>query len=291
MNPLLLLIPFIALGSRRRQPQPASASNNGPGVRYVPTASPVRARVPVGPAAPVAARAPATPATPAKAAAPTRITPSSPITAKPVGPGPSPAERAQVESAVKAAVAQFAKEDAAARPGGAAAPASTKRTPKQAALDLAAFLKRTGRFGSGVDPVPEVAEAQFDLGVKRDGIVGPVTRAAAAKQGVKLPAKPAAPAASRTAPKPTRAATKPAPRGVPTRAAAPRGGGSGARAPAQAARDLAEFLRRTHRFGSKTDRPAEVQTAQRDLGVPADGIVGPRTRAAAKRAGVTLPAS
>lgn len=62
------------------------------------------------------------------------------------------------------------------------------------------------------------------------------------------------------------------------------------RTPKEAATALREFLLNTHRFGSKADRPADVMSAQRDLGVKADGIVGPITRAAAKKAGVTLPA-
>lgn len=64
---------------------------------------------------------------------------------------------------------------------------------------------------------------------------------------------------------------------------------SSARSSANAAKDLAAFLRRTKRFGSARDRPAEVQAAQRDLRVKDDGIVGPVTRAAAKKAGTTLP--
>lgn len=56
-----------------------------------------------------------------------------------------------------------------------------------------------------------------------------------------------------------------------------------------AARTLLEFLIRTGRFGSSTDKPDEIKAAQRDLGVPADGMVGPSTRAAALRAGVALP--
>lgn len=56
-----------------------------------------------------------------------------------------------------------------------------------------------------------------------------------------------------------------------------------------AARNLLEFLIRTGRFGSSTDKPEEIKAAQRDLGVPADGMVGPSTRAAALRAGVALP--
>lgn len=62
------------------------------------------------------------------------------------------------------------------------------------------------------------------------------------------------------------------------------------RTAAQAAKDLKSFLVRTKRFGTKQDKPEEVKAAQRDLGVKDDGIVGPVTRAAAKKAGTTLPA-
>jgi hypothetical protein len=64
---------------------------------------------------------------------------------------------------------------------------------------------------------------------------------------------------------------------------------AGARDPKKAAGDLQQFLIKTGRFGSKKDRPAEVIAAQRDLGVKPDGIVGPKTRAAAAKAGVALP--
>lgn len=59
--------------------------------------------------------------------------------------------------------------------------------------------------------------------------------------------------------------------------------------PAVAAQRLAVFLTRTNRFGSKVDHPEEIKTAQRDLKVAADGVVGPKTRAAAKKAGTVLP--
>lgn len=58
---------------------------------------------------------------------------------------------------------------------------------------------------------------------------------------------------------------------------------------AQAARDLTRFLIRTGRFGTLKDRPQEVIAAQTALGVKPDGIVGPRTRAAAAAVGVALP--
>lgn len=98
-------------------------------------------------------------------------------------------------------------------PGGAAndnaqPAAAGPRGPKQAALDLKGFLERTGRFGSKADRPKEVQDAQRDMGVDPDGIVGPVTRKRAEVFSVKLPAAPATPkvAARRPAPKTTRKA-------------------------------------------------------------------------------------
>lgn len=57
-----------------------------------------------------------------------------------------------------------------------------------------------------------------------------------------------------------------------------------------AALRLRDFLQRTKRFGTKQDKPGEVFDAQRGMGIKADGIVGPATRAKAKSLGVALPA-
>lgn len=56
-----------------------------------------------------------------------------------------------------------------------------------------------------------------------------------------------------------------------------------------AATRLMTFLIKTGRFGSAKDKPAEVKQAQKALGVKADGIVGPKTRAASLAVGVALP--
>jgi murein L,D-transpeptidase YcbB/YkuD len=87
---------------------------------------------------------------------------------------------AAAQAAVDAAVTQAIRDDTKPAP----APA---RSPKQAAGDLQHFLIKTGRFGTLKDRPAEVIQAQRDLGVKADGIVGPKTRAAARKQGVALP--------------------------------------------------------------------------------------------------------
>jgi peptidoglycan hydrolase-like protein with peptidoglycan-binding domain len=65
----------------------------------------------------------------------------------------------------------------------------------------------------------------------------------------------------------------------------------GGRSPQAAALQLLAWLQATRRFGSSSDRPAEVRSAQEDLGITADGIVGPQTRARAAAVGVELPRS
>lgn len=61
------------------------------------------------------------------------------------------------------------------------------------------------------------------------------------------------------------------------------------RTPAQAAQQLAQYVRETGSNGKRGD--AIVASLQRDLdsGLKPDGIVGPKTRAAAKRHGVVIP--
>jgi len=265
--PFLILFGLVAAGSgNRRKPAP---TNNGLGVSRVPTGSAVRRTVPAAQAAKPRTAAPAKPA----------AKPPLTITRAPGSATPATAqERASVEKAVSEAVRLFqagkpsGEQSTVTPPSPPSAATQQQRLAKDAAQDLAAFLRATGRFGSSSDRVPEVQAAQRDLRVAADGIVGPVTRAAAQRAGVKLPAKPA----------PTKA----------TRAAAissPLTPSSTPRTPRAAAEDLREFLTQTRRFGSRADRPVEVKLAQRDLRLTPDGIVGPKTRAAAARTGVTLP--
>jgi murein L,D-transpeptidase YcbB/YkuD len=62
-----------------------------------------------------------------------------------------------------------------------------------------------------------------------------------------------------------------------------------------AAKKLLAFLIKTGRFGTLAhdpgpkDRPREIKEAQAALGVTQDGIVGPKTRAAAAAVGVAIP--
>lgn len=95
-----------------------------------------------------------------------------------------PASQAPQQAAVDAAVSHAIRQDEAKQQP-AAAPAA--RSPKQAALELRDFLRRTGRFGTLKDRPDEVKAAQSDMGVTADGIVGRQTRAAARKLGVVLP--------------------------------------------------------------------------------------------------------
>jgi murein L,D-transpeptidase YcbB/YkuD len=277
MIPFALLALFGAAAMAGRRPPARATTNNGPGVSYIPAPSALRARAPAA-KAPAVAKAAAQAQT-ARNAQPKPTPVKLSMTPAPGSATPAtPAERAAVEQAVKQAIAQHQAAESAA-------PSSSSRSPKQAAQELAAFLKRTGRFGSDRDRAPEILAAQRDLGVAADGIVGPVTRTAAAKQGVRLPPRPAAKIAAK--PKPTSATRAPTKRAAAATTRTPRP--SSGRTPREAATALRVFLQKTHRFGSKADRPAEIALAQQDLGVTADGIVGPATRAAAQRAGVTLP--
>lgn len=208
-------------------------------------------------------------------------------------------------------------------------PAPPPSAAKLAALALWRFLTQTGRFGGGADRPIEIKRAQLALGVKADGIVGPITRAAATAVGVTLPMPsstrptPATPPDKLTIEHPadTKAtpeeqaaidaavseairAGMPKPIDANPEYAAPPSSSSSTPDPppfpaelappsSSAAKDAAgsllAFLIKTRRFGSTKDRPAEVLAAQRALGVKPDGIVGPSTRAAAAKLGVALP--
>lgn len=74
------------------------------------------------------------------------------------------------------------------KPAATAPAAPFQRTPKQAAEALRDFLSQTHRFGHGGDRPQEVRDAQRDMGITPDGIVGPITRKTAATWNVTLPA-------------------------------------------------------------------------------------------------------
>lgn len=60
-------------------------------------------------------------------------------------------------------------------------------------------------------------------------------------------------------------------------------------APAEAAKQLRDYLIATGDFGDKAHPSSKVKELQGPLGTTADGIVGPNTRTAAAKYGVTLP--
>lgn len=106
---------------------------------------------------------------------------------------PVPAAQAPEQAAVDAAMAQVVRDTLApkAPPPAAANPVQAapkrKRSPRDAAKSLLSFVLNTGRFGSKKDRPQQIKDAQRDMGLTPDGIIGPKTRAAAAKHGVALP--------------------------------------------------------------------------------------------------------
>jgi len=137
-------------------------------------------------------------------------------------------------------------------------------TAKRAASGLKSYLEKTSDFGSDNHKSSNVKTFQAAMGMGSDaiGIVGPKTRARAKALGVTLPQK----------------ASKPndKPKDV---------------TPKQAAQALKDYLIRTSDFGSDDKKSPTVKEYQRLMGMGSDaiGIVGPKTRAKAKRLGVTLP--
>lgn len=113
-------------------------------------------------------------------------TPAKPATLQIEHKDPVTAAQAPAQAAVDAAVSRAIREEhPAAQP--AAAPEASSRSAHDAAVALQKFLLKTGRFGTLKDRPQEVKDAQRDMGLKPDGIVGKRTRTAAAKQGVALP--------------------------------------------------------------------------------------------------------
>jgi murein L,D-transpeptidase YcbB/YkuD len=256
--PIMLLLLFLGASSKKRAGGPTGGDGGGGGAS---SSQPVAAK-PAANARPGAAHPAATAENDAAAQAAVDAVMSRVVRE----------EREREQSGAKTLTSTKQPEPPQPEP----APASAGRTAQKAAEDLRAFLLATNRFGSAADRPEEVRAAQRDLGVADDGIVGPATRAAARKYGVTLPL--------REQPKPARASSSASSSSSPSSPAEVE------RTPRAAAEALRAFLQKTKRHGTKKDRPAEVRAAQRDLGVTDDGVVGPETRAAAKRAGVTLPA-
>lgn len=190
MNPLFIPIGLLLLTSLTRR----GAAEAGPGPAPTPPpggTTPQRARAPQRTAATRAADQRV------KQVLKQKATPKPAVTIE--HPDVIPASHAPERAAVDAAVSQAIRDSghpmptpipaAQAAPQPSAAPQASGRSPKDAAKALQAFLLKTGRFGSNskTDRPQEVKDAQRDLGVVPDGIVGPKTRAAAKRQGVALP--------------------------------------------------------------------------------------------------------
>lgn len=166
--------------------------------------------------------------------------------------------------------------DARARKA-AATPATAPITwgPKEAAKALYDYLRSSPgdaqAFGSKRLPNPQVARAQKFLGVTPDGIVGPQTQRAAARQGYTLPPRPKAPAGIVRASTPTAVETD----------------FVGPLSAQQLAHNMASDLAATRNYGSRTRPNAAVRAFQRAVAslVP-DGIYGAKTREAAKQYGI-----
>lgn len=122
-------------------------------------------------------------------------------------------------------------------------------------------------FGARGAPSKPVADFQRTAKITADGIVGPQTREVARSVGVPLPPKPAA-----KAPPPKANAMS-----------------------LQQAANVLKYYLGTNRsnpaaWGYKGRPSQPVANFQRQAGIAQDGIYGPNTRAAGKRAGVDMPA-
>lgn len=133
------------------------------------------------------------------------------VTASPApaaGPGPVPAveehhEEPDMVSTPHDAVAEPvpvapspAVQEATAAPGVVVSEVvQSKRSPEQAARDLASYAsqaladKHGALLGTKAAPSPFVRQAQDDMGITADGIYGPGTRARGEKLGVKMPVR------------------------------------------------------------------------------------------------------
>jgi peptidoglycan hydrolase-like protein with peptidoglycan-binding domain len=164
-------------------------------------------------------------------------------------------------------------------------PANAKQA--QAARALCAYLKEPGaNWGRPLSPSPQVIAAQAALGVKLTGYTDAATRMAIAKTGVVLPTRPAESPARVLTP-PAKTPAKPA--ASPSNASEKP---SELAEQVKAARVLAVYLKVAppKTWGTKNAPNKVVQAFQAKMGLTADGIYGPQTRAAGARVGVPLPA-
>lgn len=153
----------------------------------------------------------------------------------------------------------------------------------RAARALKKYLSKPGAdWGIPGRPSVAVAAAQKAMGAKVDGIVGPETRMAAARAGVVLPDRP--PVSS-----PARAIVTPAPKPAPKLPPPPEAE-SELLKQQKVANLLKLYLSQPKaNFGTKAKPSEPVRQFQQAVGIAADGIYGPQTRAAAARVGVELP--
>lgn len=186
MNPLLVPVGLLLLGLMQQRGSPQQQPRQGPQPTPPPGASIARRRRPARPV--LVRKGKAITAQPLRgdpfpAPKPAPVTVINDTT-------PVPAAQAPEQAAVDAAMAQVVRDTLTPKPAPppAAAPAAArKRSPKDAAKALLRFVLDTGRFGSKQDRPQQIRDAQRDMGLPADGIIGPKTRAAAAKHGVALP--------------------------------------------------------------------------------------------------------
>lgn len=180
-------------------------------------------------------------------------------------------------------------------------PAATRRAAARRAV-LKRIISRSVAQDSSARPAAKTAAAKKPLTLRqaaaaRQLSVTPVNAAARNNAAARAAADAAAKAALAQALRQTETsispATAPRPRALPKApSSAPRPTPPPAtieRTPKRAAQDLRAWLLKTKRFGTKSDRPPAVISAQQDMGLKADGIVGPQTRKAARLWGVVLP--
>lgn len=182
MHQLLVPLGLFLWGAFERNKKQNAAPAAAPPAPAIPRAPAAQTRVVIGPAVIDRARAAKAQRRPTRRADNVKVGPVT-IEHPDVIPAP-PHDQAAVDAAMTQVIKDTVAPKAVAPQPAAAAP---QRSPKDAAVALQRFLIRTGRFGTLKDRPQEVKDAQRDLGVQPDGIVGKRTRLAAKNAGVALP--------------------------------------------------------------------------------------------------------